>query len=140
MYLLDTDHISLITRAGAEGTRIVTRLQAIDPEEYAVSIVSYEEQSRGWLAEAARAKSVNQQQFSYQQLGDLLKRYCATPLLQFTDRAVDEYQRLWLQRLRIGTMDLKIAAIALANDATLLSRNLSDFEKIPGLKVEDWSV
>ena len=44
------------------------------------------------------------------------------------------------QRVRIGTMDLKIAAIVLAHDATLLSRNLSDFRKVPGLKVEDWTL
>lgn len=37
-------------------------------------------------------------------------------------------------------MGLKIAAIALANNATLLSKNLRDFSKVPGLKVEDWSV
>jgi tRNA(fMet)-specific endonuclease VapC len=37
-------------------------------------------------------------------------------------------------------MDLKIAAIVLAHDATLLSRNLSDFRKVPGLKVEDWTL
>ena len=37
-------------------------------------------------------------------------------------------------------MDLKIAAIVLANGATLLSRNLSDFRKVPGLKVEDWTL
>lgn len=46
---------------------------------------------------------------------------------------------VWLTRPRIGTMDLKIAAIALANDATLLSRNLRDFGKVPGLRVEDWT-
>lgn len=40
--------------------------------------------------------------------------------------------------MRIGTMDLKIAAICLAHDATLLTRNLVDFEKVPGLRVENW--
>jgi len=41
-------------------------------------------------------------------------------------------------------MDLKIAAIALANNAKLLSRNLSDYlsdyRKVPGLQVEDWTL
>jgi tRNA(fMet)-specific endonuclease VapC len=36
-------------------------------------------------------------------------------------------------------MDLKIAAIALFNNATLLSRNLKDFRKVPDLNVEDWA-
>jgi tRNA(fMet)-specific endonuclease VapC len=35
-------------------------------------------------------------------------------------------------------MDLKIASIALASDATLLTRNATDFRRIPGLRVEDW--
>jgi tRNA(fMet)-specific endonuclease VapC len=41
--------------------------------------------------------------------------------------------------LMIGTMDLRIASIVLAHDATLLSANLSDFRRVPGLKAEDWS-
>lgn len=50
-----------------------------------------------------------------------------------------EFQRLKRSRLRIGTMDLKIAAIALVHDATLITRNRADFAKVPGLRVEDWS-
>jgi tRNA(fMet)-specific endonuclease VapC len=35
-------------------------------------------------------------------------------------------------------MDLKIASIALAHDATLLTRNTRDFAQVPGLRIENW--
>ena len=57
-----------------------------------------------------------------------------------TSAAGVEYQRLRRLRVRIGTMDLKIAAIVLTHDATLLTKNLSDFRKVPGLKVADWTL
>jgi tRNA(fMet)-specific endonuclease VapC len=40
--------------------------------------------------------------------------------------------------VRIGSMDLKIASIALTNGAFVLSANLQDFQKVPGLRVENW--
>lgn len=40
---------------------------------------------------------------------------------------------------RLGAMDLRIAAIALAQNAKLISRNLKDFRPIVGLQVEDWT-
>jgi tRNA(fMet)-specific endonuclease VapC len=46
---------------------------------------------------------------------------------------------LKLQKVRIGTMDLKIASIALSRNAVLVSRNLKDFEEVPNLVVKDWS-
>ncbi len=61
------------------------------------------------------------------------------PLLSFDKAVVDVFQTLWVQRIRIGTMDLKIAATALAHDATLLTRNVQDFSRVPGLRIEDWS-
>lgn len=54
-------------------------------------------------------------------------------------RAAEQFHELRRARVRIGTMDLRIAAIALVNDATLLSRNLADFRRVPGLRVEDWT-
>ncbi len=140
MYLLDTDHVALLDRGGEEGQSIRARLSQVPPEDVAACIISYEEQMRGWLAYIASLRAVDRQIAGYRRLERMLQFYCATPLLPFDDRAVEQFQRLWLTRLRIGTMDLKIAAIALANDATLLSRNLSDFSKVAGLRVEDWAI
>jgi tRNA(fMet)-specific endonuclease VapC len=59
-------------------------------------------------------------------------------IARFSPEAASEFSRLQKLRLRIGAQDLKIAAIALAADATLLSANLRHFELAPGLKVQDW--
>jgi tRNA(fMet)-specific endonuclease VapC len=40
----------------------------------------------------------------------------------------------------IGSNDLMIAAIALANDLTLVSHNTTEFSRVPGLKLEDWQI
>ena len=52
--------------------------------------------------------------------------------------AADQYNSLKRVKTNVGTMDLKIASIALANDATLLTRNTNDFGNVPGLRIEDW--
>ncbi|MDQ2686912.1 MAG: type II toxin-antitoxin system VapC family toxin [Armatimonadota bacterium] len=140
MHLLDTDHMSLVARGGREGQQILRRVSLLSPGEASVSIISYEEQMRGWLAEIAAAHSVERQKARYGDLSRMLQHYCGTPIVPFDDAAVAIFQGLWLQKLRVGTMDMKIAAIALANDATLLTRNLRDFAKVPGLRAEDWSV
>ena len=60
------------------------------------------------------------------------------PILKFDVQAAGIFHDLHRQFPRLGSMDLKIAAICIGHDATLLSRNLRDFEKVPGLKVENW--
>ena len=59
MYLLDTDHISLIDRGTEEGQRIIRRLAGISEEEVAVSVISYEEQTRGLLAQVGGGEPVS---------------------------------------------------------------------------------
>jgi tRNA(fMet)-specific endonuclease VapC len=55
MYIVDTDHLSVIDRGGANGQRLLQRLASIDPTQVATSIISYEEQMRGWLSYTAKA-------------------------------------------------------------------------------------
>ncbi len=43
------------------------------------------------------------------------------------------------QKIRIGTLDLRIASIVLATDGILVTRNFRDFERVPNLKIENWS-
>ncbi|MFL5802191.1 MAG: type II toxin-antitoxin system VapC family toxin [Roseiflexaceae bacterium] len=140
MYLLDTDHLSLLERGGAEAEHLVARLAAVGLTAIATTIVSYEEQTRGWLSYMARARSLDRQVAVYRRLQQHLVNFCTIPLVAFDEDAAQIVQRLQQARLRMGTMDMKIAAIALAHEATLLTRNLSDFSRVPQLREEDWTV
>jgi tRNA(fMet)-specific endonuclease VapC len=136
--VLDSDVLSLVQRkSGNEYARLVARLNALPKQPVAVTIITFEEQMRGWLAYVARARSVERQITAYSKLHELLRDFQARPVLDFDDRAAVEFQRLTRSRVRIGTMDLTIAAIVLAHGATLYSRNTVDFSKIPALSVED---
>jgi tRNA(fMet)-specific endonuclease VapC len=103
-------------------------------------IITFEEQTRGWLAFQARGRSLEQQVNAYRKLKRHLDIYLGLNVLEFTMKAAREFDRLRTLRLRIGSMDLKIAAIALIADATLLTRNLKDFSRVPGLRLENWTV
>jgi tRNA(fMet)-specific endonuclease VapC len=139
MLILDSDHMSLLEWGGEGCAALRERLADCAPDEVATTIVNYEEQMRGWMAYLARAKSTAQQVEAYQRLRRHLDNYRQIPVLDFDEAAAGEFQRLRRSRIRIGTMDLKIAAVVLSHDATLLSRNMADFRTVPGLKVEDWS-
>lgn len=139
MLVLDTDHMSLLEWGTAEWAVLREHLADAAPVDVSVTIISYEEQMRGWMAYVARAKSMEQQLEAYRRLRRHLENYRQVNLLDFDEAAADEYQRLKRAKIRFGTMDLKIAATALSRDATLLSRNIEDFSKVPRLKVEDWT-
>ena len=47
---------------------------------------------------------------------------------------------LEMRRQIIGNNDLMIAAIALANDLTVVTNNVNEFNRVPGLPSEGWSV
>jgi tRNA(fMet)-specific endonuclease VapC len=61
-------------------------------------------------------------------------------VLPFDDAANAHYESLRQQKIRIGTQDLRIAAIVLSVEGVLVTRNWRDFAKIPHLVLEDWSI
>ncbi len=107
--------------------------------EVGTTIVSYDEQTRGWFKFFARAKSRPEQLNAYFKLFKHLKDWQGAHVIPFDEAAADVLDHLRTLRLRVGTNDLRIAAIALSRDATLITRNLLDFERIPGLRLEDWT-
>jgi tRNA(fMet)-specific endonuclease VapC len=140
MLVLDTDYLSLLQWSAHIGRdQVLARIRLTHAEEVATTIVTYEEQTRGWIAVKASAKTVVQEIAAYSRLKRHLDDFREVPVLDFDSRAGVEYQRLRQLRIRVGTMDLKIAAIVLADDATLLTKNLADFRKVPRLKIEDWT-
>ena len=63
------------------------------------------------------------------------------PMLDINDAAADHFERLRAAKgmRKIGRADLLIACIALAHNATLVTRNVKDFAKVPQLEIENWA-
>jgi len=140
MIILDTDHMSLLEwRESPLGRKLLERLAELSVGESAVTIISFEEQFRGWMTCLAKAKTLVAEIQVYGQMIRQVNQYAAWRIISFDEPAAVEFQRLRKLKLRVATMDLKIAAIVLSRQGTLLSRNLRDFSRVPGLIVEDWT-
>lgn len=138
MYILDTDHLTALGRGSTIAHKLAERLDALEPFEIATTIISYEEQSRGWLSYLAQARTPEKQIRAYSLLRSNLDDFCGFAVLGFDEQAAATFRQLQRARVRVSTMDLKIASIVLSNDATLLTRNLSDFNRVPDLRAENW--
>jgi tRNA(fMet)-specific endonuclease VapC len=136
-YLLDTDHLTHYERGQP---LFLQRFAAQPPDTVGVSVVTIEESLRGWLAFLARARDGAARINGYGYLLTVFNLLCGLPRVPFDQASEDQFQQLLALKLRISTQDLKIAAVALANNLTLLTCNRRDFGRVPGLVLEDWSV
>ncbi|MBD1931907.1 MULTISPECIES: PIN domain-containing protein [Cyanophyceae] len=140
-YILDTDHLTFLQR---HHPLVVQRVATINPRDIAVTIVTVEEQLRGRL-DSIRQASTNGSQadrlvLAYTRLGETLDDFKSINILKFDEEAYIRYADLRSQRIRIGTQDLKIAAISLSKNSILVTRNQRDFAQVPDLIFEDWTI
>ena len=137
MWLLDTDHLSILERGGSTALTLQLRLGQVQAKQLGITIINYEEQMRGWMSRVAQAKTPQKLVETYARLQQHVETFRDTHIAAYDEQATREFERL--HQLRIGTKDKRIAAICLARGDTLLTRNLKVFNKVPGLRAEDWS-
>jgi tRNA(fMet)-specific endonuclease VapC len=136
-WILDTDHYSLIQRGNRE---VIERFQEIDPIEIYLTIITVQEQIKGRFKNIDEAKNSPKLIISYGWLQTAIADFDRLSILPFDERAYYYYDLFRTQKLRVGSQDLRIAAIVMANDGVLVTRNSRDFEKIPNLSITDWTI
>jgi tRNA(fMet)-specific endonuclease VapC len=137
LYVLDTDTLSLYQYNHPDVCRHVGAHRI---EDLAITVITVEESLAGWYTALRRAKQRDQLPGLYERLAvqvDFLARWRK---LLFPLPAIARYESLLALRLNIGRQDLRIAAITLEHGGTLVTRNVRDFRRVPGLSVEDWAV
>lgn len=138
IYLLDTDMLTLIQFGHAAA---VQRLATHPASDVALSVLSVQEQMKGWLARLNQLRTPPQLADWYNRLTNrMFPVWQRHVLLPFPEPAILRFEHLRSLRLNVGLMDLRIAAVALENGLTVVTRNGRDFGRVPGLATEDWSV
>jgi tRNA(fMet)-specific endonuclease VapC len=140
-YLLDTDHISFLQRrSGVEFTRLIRRMSQHIPADFALSVVSLHEQVLGANNFISRARTNTDMLRGYGLLLEIIQGFTSAPVLPFDAEAISIFDELRGRKVRVSTMDLRIAGIALSRNLIVLTRNVRDFGQIPDLITEDWMV
>ena len=137
LWVLDTDCISLFQQGHPNLTQ---RISAVNPEEIAVTIITVEEQLRGRFHVIRQTHSSEKLVLAYARLRATLEYFQTICQLDFDRKAYDCYTELIRQKVRIGTQDLRIAAIVISRNSILVTRNQRDFSRVPNLRFEDWTL
>ncbi len=137
LYVLDTDHYTFSQRGHPV---VCARLANLTNTEVGITIITVEEQFRGRFAQIRAARNEAETIAAYGWLEVAVKLLKGVQVFTYDERASQVYQSLRLLRLRGGTQDLRIAAITLAVGGILLTRNSRDFEQIPNLSFQDWTI
>lgn len=136
-YVLDTDHVTLQFRGHSQ---VGQKLALIPPDEIAITTITAEEQLRGRLAQIKKASTPDTLASAHRSFRHAISYLAKLNILEFDSAAITIFEDLKRQRPRVGSQDLRIAAVAIANGAIVVTRNRGDFGQIPGLKIEDWTV
>ena len=136
MYVLDTDILTLY-QFGSPA--VCDRVAKESPDMLAITIITVEEQLSSWYTLLRRTKNRAELGRVYDRFTNNVRFFSQLQILSFSESAIRRFEELKAMKLGVRAMDLRIGAIALEHNATVVTRNRRDFDRIPGLQVEDWS-
>jgi tRNA(fMet)-specific endonuclease VapC len=137
LYLLDTDVVSLF---GRQNPTVMARVAAArQGHEVAVTAITVDESYAGWHARIRKARKPAEIAEAFAGLAAAAAVFGAFSIIPFPILAIQRFDALKKLKLKTGSNDLRIAAIALEAGGTVVTRNLRDFRRVPGLVCEDWS-
>lgn len=137
MFILDTNHLRELADGTTLGENLRRRMVA-SLSGVVTSIISVDETLRGWLAYIAKADAPQREAEAYARLNETIDILSDLIRLPYDMESAARFAAFRKAGMQIGSKDLKIACIALEHDAVVLTRNIKDFNKVPGLKIENW--
>jgi tRNA(fMet)-specific endonuclease VapC len=138
LYILDSDTVRLLRD---RNPNVEARYGAVSaPDEVATTVITVHEAVMGWHTYLLKARGPADVEFGYRELARSVRGFTTIGILEYTVAAIARFESLKQLKLNVGNNDLRIAAIALEAGATVVTRNLRDFRRVPGLMCEDWSV
>ena len=138
MFILDTDAITHDQRAHP---LLSVRVRDTPWEHLFTTSVTVEEQLKGRLAYIHRYHNNSARLAQgHAALVRTLYYFARWNILSVTEETEALVRQLRRQRIRIGSQDLRIAAIALFYDFIVVTSNIGDFSQVPGLTMVDWTV
>ncbi len=137
LFILDTDTFSDYQRLHP---LVMQNILSHLTHRLAISIITVEEQTCGWQTFLNRAKTDVQKSIAYEKWANAVEFISGWDVLPFTLDAIYRYENLLRAKLNVRAYDLRIAAIALETNGILVTHNLRDFQRVPGLTCVDWSV
>lgn len=138
LYVLDTSVVGFAQQRHPVYERHATSLP--DDAPVVTTIITVGEDLSGWLSACRRAVNGTARVIAYARLQRSQEFYQRMGCLPFDETAAGIFDELRSGKIRIGTNDLAIAAIALSVSGVLVTRNIVDFQQVPNLVIEDWTV
>jgi tRNA(fMet)-specific endonuclease VapC len=140
LFILDTDSASLFL---AGNQKLIYRVTQEVPH-VVTTIVTVQELFNGWAGRVNDPAEANHLVRIYGKLWQTTEFLKTIEILTFSELANTYYQRLiqehrFLAKKKLEK-DMRIAAIALSVEGTIITRNQKDFTQVPNLKIEDWTL